>query len=394
MDSSLARLKKLGRIKKALIQEGTIIAKRIPDDGVESKYHGWIVDIKINEECTLYDVPYFGGTINIDTENYNDFYGLFIPPKIRSKVLIVWEKGNMFAPYVLQTYPFAWRVDRDEQVASNFSAQYFEEMFERLNREGELDDIFVSNLKGNRFNLKANGDVEVSVKSLERTDTVGEGTDIQQIPVWKKSLIEIKNDTGNILINTGKIIEDNGDVKNQIEIINDDGEGNQLLKIIINKGDDNNEITFEQKGSDGSFSIKRTGTDANGEIIEMGEEYAKVKLTDDVKLEMSSSTGSENVKVQTSDSYKIEIDEASSKVKINGGGAGKNSARKGDEVISNSQIHAMFWSFMSVLKSHDHPFVPSTQTVSPNVSLSTGFASLIDLKSEINEGSGTVQVGD
>lgn len=378
-DSSLIK-KNLSRKVKITLQEGTIINKRLQDEeGNDIPFAGWLVDIKINENSYLWDVPYFGGTINIDSEEYNDFYGLFIPPKIKSKVMVVWEKGMAFAPYVIQSFPFPWRVDRDEQNEDEYSQNKFEDLFERLKDDDELDDIFISNIKGSRLSLKNNGDVELSSKTKEDD-------------YFKKSKINFERETGNIKITTGEEIKDDGNIVNEINIYNENNSDESEINIIQNKGDNDNEITVSI--TEGKIYAERTGSNANGEKIELSKETIKAILNSNVKLEMSSASGSEKITAQTSDNYKIEIDEASSKVKINNGTDTQAAARKGDATIIDGVTHTQFISFITALATHTHSFVPSTQTVgtSPDLAAFIGaFANGVNGK--IKEGSSTVKIG-
>lgn len=379
-DSSIIGSKKNRRIK-VTIQEGTIINKRLQDEeGNDIPFAGWLVDIKINENSYLWDVPFYGGTINIDSEEYDDFYGVFVPPKIKSKVFIVWEKGMPFAPYVIQTFPFPWRVDRDEQDDDQYSLSHFEDLFTRLKDDGELDDIFISNKKGSRLSLKDNGDVELSSKTKDGDN-------------FKKSQIQIERETGNIRVTTGEEIKDDGNIVNEINIYNENESENSEINIIQNKGNDDNEITVSI--SEGTIYAERTGSNANGEKIELSAKTLKAVLNDNVKLEMSSESGSEKITAQTSSNYKIEIDEASSKVKINNGTDGQAAARKGDGTQINAITHSQFIAFLTALATHTHSFVPSTQTVGTSSELSPAFvgafASGVD--GEITEGSDSVKVG-
>jgi len=385
-DSSLINLQS-HRKRKLDIQEGTIINKRIVDDSNNTiPFAGWLVDIELNSNSFLYDVPYFGGTINVDTEDYSDFVGSYNSPKVKSKVLIVWESGMPFSPYVIQSYPFPWRVPRgaDAAVDGNYSAEYFKKLFTRLKDDGELEDNFISNKTGNRVSIKENGDVELSVKSKDSGDA--------ENPVFKKSLITIERETGNINLETGKVFDDNETIVNEIKIINEvDAVG---LNIVINKSNENNEITINVDGETGKVLIQRSGDSANGEIISLEENLIKAKLNDNVKMELDSTTGSEKIIAQTSSNYKVEIDEAAGKVKVNGGTDLQAAARKGDAVESTIVEDSTYWTWIltlfTIFNAHTHataaPGAPSPP-ITPLVTYPTS------LKSKITEGSSSVNIG-
>ena len=365
------------RLKNYKITEGTITGREQSED---VDFKGWLVDLKLNNDVVVKKVPYFGGTINIDEENYNSFYGLYVPPKVKSKVLVACLNGNPYDPYIIQCFPFPWFMEydktndsREDDTKEKTTLEHFKDAMTEIYEE-RYKDIWLSNILGNEIRINEDGSCELKTKIKEDDE-------------FKYSGIKINRDTGNIEIKTF-------DDKIDIEIQHNDGDDNQLVKMIINKGNDDNEITLIQKGEDGSFQIKRTGSSANGEKVEMGKEYANVELNSNVKFNMSSKTGEQKITAQTSSNYKIEIDEAGNKVKINDGTNAQAAARKGDDIKSTIVEDSTFWTWIITLftmfNAHTHT-APVIGSTGPPSSPLTSYPS--DLTGKIIKGSGTVNIG-
>jgi len=372
MEAWRYNLHKSKAIRRFSVAEGVIYERKFTDaNDTTHTYSGWLVTVKIGGDRFLDNVPYFGGTVHIGVEEeapedkYDSIYGLFVPPKIKSKVLVVWEQGRRFRPYVLQSYPFQWILDPNEHDGqSNKIISHFADAFLKADLEDELDDIILSNIKGNRINFRKNGDVIISTAIKDLVQSTPTNT------VFKKTNIKIERSTGNI-------------------------------SHIANAGNDDFETTITQNAEDGSIKVQRTGENSNDETFELGKEYANVKLTDNVKLAMISTPDLEKITAQTSSDYKIEIDQAAGKIKVNGGGATKDAARKFDEILADSNTTAddaqSIFTYLSVLKGAIAGWVPTPQDGGAGLkaALSGWLAlELTKITGKINEGSGTCEIGD